>query len=128
MTTGTHTISVKTGNSYGDSPISSISLYIGKDAPVRVSNLTFAKTNDKATLTWDAPTETLHGGFLDKSSLHYKIVRYPGEVTVASNHTQTTFTENLPKELASYYYQVTSYAGDLTGETVSSNKLIAETL
>ena len=124
MTTGTHTISVKTGNSYGDSPISSISLYIGKDAPVRVSNLTFAKTNDKATLTWDAPTETLHGGFLDKSSLHYKIVRYPGEVTVASNHTQTTFTENLPKELASYYYQVTSYAGDLTGETVSSNKLI----
>lgn len=124
LTQGMHAISVSAGNSAGFSPSTAISVYVGNDSPGAVVNLTFSESDGTATVAWDAPTTTLHNGYLDTEGLHYTVVRHPGNVTVKTNFAETSFTETLPEEYANYYYEVTAFVDDLEGATAATNKII----
>ncbi len=124
LTQGEHVITVTVGNDVGFSAPATVSLYAGNDAPAEVGNLTFTADGLNASLTWDAPIETLHGGYLDAEGLNYRIVRNPGSVEVATGYKGTSFTETLPEQLASYSYTVTAFVDDIEGASAESEKII----
>lgn len=121
---GEHVIMVTVGNDVGFSAPATVSLYVGNDAPAAVGNLTFTADGRKASLSWNAPVETLHGGYLDIEGLNYRIVRHPGNVEVATGYKGTSFTETLPEQLASYSYTVTAFVDGIEGASVESEKII----
>ncbi len=124
LTQGEHVITVTVGNDVGFSAPATVSLYAGNDAPTGVSNLKFTAEGREASLSWEAPVETLHGGYLDAEGLNYRIVRNPGSVEVATGYKGTSFTETLPEALASYSYTVTAFVDDIEGASVESEKII----
>lgn len=125
---GMYKIVVITSNSVGRSPVAKTERWIGKDAPKAVKNVKLVNKDYELVLTWDAPAEGVHSGYLDVAALNYKVVRYPEDVVVADKLKETTFTEGISvAELSNYWYGVTAYSGDLKGETVASNKIILGT-
>ena len=122
---GEHAATVSIGNEIGFSPTTSVTFFVGNDAPEAVGNLTFSVEGKTASLSWTAPENTLHGGYLDVEGLNYTIVRNPGNVTVATNYKQTSFSETLPEQLASYSYSVTAFVDDIEGYTATSEKVIS---
>lgn len=124
LTQGEHVITVTVGNDVGFSAPATVSLYAGNDAPTGVGNLKFTAEGREASLSWEAPAETLHGGYLDAEGLNYRIVRNPGSVEVATGYKGTSFTETLPEALASYSYTVTAFVDDIEGASVESEKII----
>lgn len=120
-----HTISVvPTNTAGGEGPETSAQAYGGKDAPAKVNNLVLStNANGESILTWETPTEGYHGGYVDPSTINYKIVRYPDKTTVASNHKGNRFTETISKDIDLYYYQVISYSDAKEGGYAVSNKL-----
>ncbi|MCF0188025.1 MAG: hypothetical protein HUK04_00810 [Bacteroidaceae bacterium] len=101
------------------------SFYAGYDQPKAPSNIVLTATDLTTTLTWDAPTDGVHGYAIDTESLTYTVVRYPGEITVAKGIRERTFTEEHPADMTRYVYAV--YATDGTGQkgkSAYSNNLI----
>ena len=121
-------ISVAAKNAAGEGPLAKSTVYIGKDTPLPVSNLHLKYNNDSEymTLTWQEPTEGIHGITLTQRNLEYNVVRQPDGVTVAQGLKLTTFGEKIAKtsELKSYYYDVVAVNGNHESEVTTSNKVI----
>lgn len=123
---GVNLFTVILGNEVGKSPKAKLSRYVGNDIPAKVTRLNAAADTDgKVTLTWNAPTATLHDGYLGK--LTYDIIRISNHETteVAKQITGQTFTEQLPLgELKGYVYAVRATNTSQTGEWKYSNSLV----
>ena len=53
-------------------------VYVGHDSPRQVENLLLSQENTgEFVITWDAPTEGAHGGFVDASTIKYRVRRLP---------------------------------------------------
>lgn len=122
---GQNEIFVLVRNAAGDSPESNkVSRWVGYDvteSPADV-RLEIDEESRKASLSWNAPAGTLHGGYLDAELLTYNVTRYPGAVEVAQGIRETSFSETLPDgELTSYYYEVVAVNGDMLSAPSSSN-------
>lgn len=121
------TFEVLARNAEGDSPVTSITLFVGKDTPVAPADITLEVSDPatyQVTLSWKAPQNTVNGGWLDSNGLVYDIVRMPDGKKVASGIKATSFTEMAPVEqLSLYYYKVTPRTGELTGEAGVSNRV-----
>jgi len=121
---GRNTISVYAINDAGRSPMSKIAKWCGYDAPQMTQPVLTYDGTKTLTLTWDAPTEGLHGGYLDASNIRYKITRYPGALTVATNYAKTTLSQKVsPTNYTKYYYVVTASSQGQNGEDVTSNAI-----
>jgi len=92
-------LEVVLSNSVGDSPKSDMTVYIGKDSPLAVNNLKVVRTGDVNTVSWNSPTGTKNGGYMNVDDLRYKIVRMPDNVQVGTNHADRLFspTHSRPK-------------------------------
>lgn len=103
-----------------------LSFWVGLDTPKAVGGLTLEKTApDRLSLRWTAPEGGAHGGYVDLSSVTYRVVRYPGHVTVAASTTETSWTETVTaSSLNRYWYVVTPLVGSLEGEETASNKVV----
>ncbi len=111
-------------NSVGDSPVSDITVYIGKDSPLAVNNLTVVREGDVNTVSWNTPSGTKNGGYMNKADLRYKIVRMPDNQEVATNYADSVFADTFTtEELALYYYVVTPYNDGIEGESATSNSV-----
>lgn len=118
-------ITAYASNDAGAGPESRERKWIGRDNPRGVSDLTATIDGNTIKLTWGAPTEGVHGGYLDTSTLSYKVTRNPGNVPVCQGTRETTFTDVIDTTvLSAYTYDVTAYAGNLSGETVSTQKML----
>ncbi len=115
-------------NTQGSSLPARTTLYIGRDTPNAVTDvrLWYNTSTGKAELSWTAPTLGIHSKELTEANLTYVITRQPGNVVVATNTHDTSFSESLDNtgELKSYYYDVTPYNGELGGATASSNTIV----
>ena len=119
---GPHAITVEIGNAAGHSTARRLNTYVGTDVPVAVSGLEFSTEDGKnATVAWQKPENSVHGGPVDDATLNYRVVRYPDEVVVAEGLKETSFKDILPDTHARYYYEVTAFAGDRAGQTATSN-------
>ncbi len=102
--------------------------WIGHDVPAAAGAVkatlspTSQMTND---ITWTAPSTGAHGGYLDKLSLKYDIVRVNDGRVVAAGLTTTRFSDTkLPDELTRYSYQVIARNDDGMGQSAVSNDLV----
>ena len=123
---GTHTFTVTTANTVGQSPKTTAETYIGYDEPFGVENLQIQGNiqTGQVTLTWSAPTEGNYGGYM--GDLTYNIIRYPEGDTVATGLTATTFSETLaPETLTAFYYGVIAVNGDMMSTEMNSGKVVA---
>lgn len=80
--------------------------------------------NTGLTLSWDAPTQGVNGGYIDAAALRYTVVRQPDNVIVATSQTATTFSEPFTASGTGVWYDVTPEADGLTGPTTSSPKAL----
>ena len=110
----------------GDGPRQTLSFWAGVDQPIAVGDLELSREGDfTAHLSWSAPTEGQHGGWVDAASLCYRIVRQPEGVVVADGISQTSFTEELSLDaLCRISYDVTVFSGTTEGVTASSSGVV----
>lgn len=73
-----------------------------------------------AIIQWDAPKEGLHGGWLDKESLKYAVIRMPGNVRVANDLSDCEYNDRSITTMSKYSYLVVPYTADGQGETAQS--------
>lgn len=124
---GLHRISVSTSNEAGRSPVALVETWVGHDLPTAVGNLSL-KSGEGMTdiiLSWDTPTESVNGGYVNSEEISYDIVRMPGEVKVATGFKGNEFRESIPhtEQLSFYYYTVTPIYNGVAGASASSNQI-----
>ena len=102
-------------------------LWIGPDFPASPTDARAIKADGSNTITvsWTAPAEGLHGGWLDTSSLTYTVVRRPDGAKVAKNFSATTYEDNSVSEIHGYYYEITPWSSAGEGETAKTAPVVA---
>lgn len=99
---GTHTYKAVPYNAAGDGLYREYTEFVGEDLPGFIPVVNFTNTRDEVTLTWDAPTTGLNGGWFDASTLKYNV--YRGSKKIASGITETTVTDKVD------YYDAHKYS------------------
>lgn len=127
MRTGWQDLNIYVSNAAGDGPTILRPIFAGYDTPKAPSNVKLTAEGLHTTLTWDAPTIGVDGHVIDKASLTYTVVRYPGEVTVSEKQKECSFEEDHPGDMTRYVYKVTAWAGKTKGETAMSNNIVIGT-
>jgi len=103
---GEYTYRVVAENSFGASMPSIVVSWIGHDVPAAPENVTLVKNGQTAELSWLAVTTGLHEGYFTLEGIIYDIFRYPGAVAVASNLTESIFSESIESLQGYYFYRV----------------------
>lgn len=122
-----HTVDISVSNAEGEGPVIRRSFYVGYDVPDACQNIRLTGEGLTTTLTWDAPKEGQNGAVINPENYAYKIIRWPGEVTVAERRSERVFTETHPGEMTRYVYAVVPLDGDREGKRAFSNNLIVGT-
>ena len=125
---GMYEFAIYACNEAGNSLEQSVEAWIGHDVPAAVGYAT-AKLNRNQLLvndlTWKEPATGAHGGYIDRSSLKYDVVRVNDGQTIAQNLTTTHISdENLLEDLTRYTYMIVAKNDDGTGETAKTNDLV----
>lgn len=114
---GTNTYSATAENDYGIGETASVVVYLGIDKPSAVKNISVEETeNGHVTISWDAPTEGVNGGYIDPSELTYTVKRNGWKEI--STGTRVLYAEDLVEEalnsqaLVEYFVTATSKAGN----------------
>jgi len=118
-------LTVAAGNDVGESGLSAIEAWAGKDTPKPVRNLTLASNDNSYHLTWDAPDGGVHGGYVNADDLRYEITLFPGNQPCGVT-AEKEFSITLPgDQFAVYYFKVRPlYEGSVgEAEAASSNKV-----
>ena len=113
-----------------ESEAAQLTTYIGNDTPSDVMSVfaSMKQENENSdfaiTLKWDEVTSSVHGGYIDLPSMTYRVVRYPGKVTVAEDVKQCTYTDILDKDSnGRFYYEVSAVCNGKVSEPVKSNSI-----
>lgn len=121
---GSNTISVCALNHTGNGPIKKVYKWLGYDAPRMTKPLLEYDGDKTLTLSWERPTEALHNGYLDTANIRYNVIRYPGEITVATNFANNKLSQKLsPKQYTKYYYKVSAISHNLNSGESTSNAI-----
>ncbi|MFO7790951.1 MAG: choice-of-anchor J domain-containing protein, partial [Bacteroidales bacterium] len=120
---GDYTFTVVGYNSNGEGIPATISAWVGEDVPAEPTDVELTATGMDASLSWTAPVEGLHGGYLSGTGITYDVIRFPGSDTVSEDQTGTTFTETLT-DPDNYYYEVIASNSIGEGGSAISNELI----
>ena len=116
---GVHIYRIQTVNENGDGAYKEVKTFVGHDVPAGVSGIKVKADGCKATISWSAPTIGVNGGWIDQTSLKYDVVRFPGEVKIASDITECQVTDEVTTS-EGYYYEITAKNNDGEGATVKS--------
>lgn len=129
-TYGRYKLSVRPKNEEGLAPVASVSLWIGKDVPAAVTDITVADgaAEGDVVLTWSAPTQPMHGGYLALDELEYMVQRFkaPGDSVTVATTKELTINDHIVEEgtIRPYYYKITPIVdGDREGEAAYSRKI-----
>lgn len=127
-TQGTHDFVIVVSNENGDGEKAELKKqYIGKDTPKPVSNVKLerAANGTDLTLTWEGPTESVHGGYFDAKEVKYKIVQMPMNKVVETNATSPFTFQATAEKPENCFFDVIPYVDENTiGMPMSSNKLM----
>lgn len=123
---GSHAYSVVLSNAAGKSNAAQVKVWVGKDVAQAVAGLTLSIKGGKTSLSWSAPTQGAHGGYIDPTKVTYDVVRFPDSVVVAKGLTATSFSETLPDvPYTAYYYKVMANNEGEQSEWSTSNIVCA---
>lgn len=112
---------VVTNNVNGTGECAEIRDFIGPDTPCAVTDFK-AKLNAERgiSLSWEAPTTSVNGGYVDYAHLTYQV--YRGETALGDPVAETSFTDGNPVESGqeAVAYKVAAIAGGIASEAVQS--------
>ena len=123
---GNHIYQIMGINESGSGVYKEVKVFIGHDLPLGPSaiNIDVDENNPcRANISWTAPSIGINGGWIDKSTLKYDIVRYPDEVKIATDLTECSFVDEVDK-FEGYYYVITSKNADGTGSSSKSETVV----
>ncbi len=101
-------------------------LWIGEDTPgAPVVSATRGETGNSISVSWTASETGSHGGWYNTEQAVYTVRRAPDGVILLSNSTATSLTDDGIEEMHGYYYEVTASTPAGTGETGSSDPVVA---
>ena len=98
--------------------------FAGRDIPGPVTDLAISGKDNRISLTWNAPVRGENDGWIDKSSLKYRITRYPDKVVVAEGQTNTSFEDVIDAEMDYFSYGIVAFNNDGEGFEVVSDGLL----
>ena len=106
---GMTTFAINTVSDKGAGKVIRINRYIGYDAPGAITGLNaFVSDGRTVNISWEAPQNSLNGGFLDPQSVSYRVVRQPGNVSASNGYKKTEFKQSLSsKKYAVSRYEIT---------------------
>ncbi len=102
----------------------SVTVFVGIDVPVAIVNPRASSLNDgNISLSWQAPTASVNGGYFNPETLSYTITDLSSGETVTA--TGTTYTLSLTKgEQKVYEYSIAPVTEAGTGEAANFNRVI----
>lgn len=98
----------------------------GYDAPASVGDPTLTVKDNKATITWKAPTEGRYidfGSKFDATDLTYKVVRNTDGKVIADGITETSASDDIADEIQTYSYTIYAISHGQTSIAISTNKV-----
>lgn len=111
-------------NSVGEGVPRYSNVYIGEDYPTEITNLTLAKDEQKAILTWTPPVSGANNAWFNPNSVKYKITRYPDQTVLETAYTgNPTYTDTSIQGLNVYSYRIEAFNSIGTSEPVYSSQL-----
>lgn len=123
---GDNTYRVVTSNDKGEGESAEVSDFIGIDTPQAVASLK-ARLNAQrgVSLSWEAPTTSVNGGYVDYANIKYNVYR-DGQL-LGEPVSTTTFTDNNPVDGAQkeIVYSVEPVADGYTGQLAKSLGVVA---
>lgn len=123
---GLYEYSVVATNAAGVGKSTTLEAWVGRDVPSAVTKLGIETLADGAAhMTWNAPTQGAHQGWLDSSTLCYKVTRMPDETVLASNLDALEYTDASIDTLGSYYYVVQAMNADGDGDEARTADIYA---
>lgn len=124
ITAGIHTYTVRCYLGDNHSEASTTTEWVGFDTPLPVANLKATADGTQVEITFDAPTATVNGGYLEAEGMGYLIQR--NETVVAACYTGTLPYIDQVETLDAYVYSVAPVTrSGLTGESALSESVIA---
>lgn len=122
---GVYTYMVQAVNEAGVGELRTVSAYVGHDVPAAVGGLHLERTTPNSiTLSWDAATRGINGGYIDTASLRYKVTRVSDNVVLANDLAVTSFVDNTITELGTYRYAIEAYNIDGVGGVTTSGNIV----
>ncbi len=110
---GYHFYSVVASNSVGAGAEEKVRIFVGRDIPADITTLTLQHDGyDKAVISWNQPELGPNGGYVDASSLSYKVVRKPDGRVIADGLKQTTVSDENISPVSQYSYSVVASNAD----------------
>lgn len=110
---GYHFYSVVASNSVGEGAEEKVRIFVGRDIPSDITTLTLQHDGyDKAVISWNQPELGPNGGYVDASSLSYKVVRKPDGRVIADGLKQTTVSDENISPVSQYSYSVVASNAD----------------
>lgn len=110
---GYHFYSVVASNSVGEGAEEKVRIFVGRDIPADITTLTLQHDGyDKAVISWNQPELGPNGGYVDASSLSYKVVRKPDGRVIADGLKQTTVSDENILPVSQYSYSVVASNAD----------------
>lgn len=113
---GYHTYSVVASNALGEGLERKAVAWIGRDVPDAVGKPGVGRNDDgSAVVRWDAPAVGLHGGWVDFSTLRYRVTRYPDMKVVAANTSENEIVDSSISSMGKYSYEIVPFTSDGDG-------------
>lgn len=121
-TDGYYIYKVQPYNTSGDGVYKEYSAFVGEDLPGEPQKVTLTAVGPNATILWEAPEAGMKGGYFDRTTLKYNVVRQPDNVTVVAG-TTSTMVSDIVSQQKGYSYEIIAVNAKGQGATAISNTL-----
>ncbi len=123
LTPGKVEVSVMAATADYRGEIATTTAWIGEDRPGVPQNVVLGERDGKPLITWQAPTQGVHGGWFDASALTYTIVRYPDK-TAFTGIAGTEWVDEGWSGQGSLYYTVKTVGNGGESDAVTTGKMV----
>lgn len=128
---GKHSLSVTASNAAGEGKKTRLNTWIGPDVPAAPAsvNVEYVEEENRFNVSWTAVTDGANGGYVNPADIRYKVVRKPGDVTVAEATEATSLSDvYAPEGIESVVYSVKAVNGTLESAATESAPTITGTM
>lgn len=123
-TTGLHVLQVVASNDAGAGEPATIQQWFGVDLPDAVTNVKVVNTDyNHATITWDAPAEGIHHGYVDPARLSYTVINSDGAVEATGLKATKLDVSKEGNLLTTRSYTVIAFSGNDQGRSADSERI-----